>query len=53
MEKANEKENFFREENFDAVVDMVLESSRASFALEGICISDQNFEKIKSLLKES
>lgn len=46
------KENFFRKDNFDAVVDMVMKSTRASFALEGIYVSDENFRKIKEFIKE-
>lgn len=52
MEKSTKTENFFAEDNFDAVVDMVMNSSRASFALEGIYISDENFDKLKSFIKE-
>lgn len=46
------KENFFRKDNFDAIVDMVMKSTRASFALENIHVSDENFRKMKEFIKD-
>lgn len=44
---------YMTDKEMEEVTDHILESTRASFALEGIKISDSVFEQIKSFMKNN